>query len=103
MSFLSEIEGDLDEIFHDTGKTVVWNGGIIPALADEIEAETELVTGGFSGIVETTVKIRRRDVGPEKPRVGQRIHFGGDSFRIVQIIDRPPHPLITLKLESPHN
>jgi|AACY02.17.fsa_nt_gi hypothetical protein len=100
-SFLSEIEGDLDEIFHDTGKTVVWNGGIVPALVDEVETETELVTGGFSQGVETTVKLRRRDVGPDKPKVGQRVQFGDDSFRIIQVIDRPPHPLITLKLESP--
>ena len=101
MSFLSEIEGDLNEIFHDTGKTVLWNGGILPALVDEVETETELVTGGFSRSLETTVKLRRRDVGPENPKIGQRIEFGGESFRIIQVIDRPPHPLITLKLESP--
>ena len=68
------------------------------ALISEPKETLELGAGGFMASGNFTVKVLREGIAAV-PQIGQTLSYAGETFRIIRISNRPPHPLITLTVE----
>jgi len=98
MSIYDEMADDAAGIFSEFGKEVIFNARTHSALISEPQETIELGAGGFSASGNFTIKLLRNDLSAI-PQIGQTIAYAGESFRIVRVANRPPHPLITLTVE----
>ncbi len=89
---------DAAEIFAEFGKQVSIAGRDIPALISEPQETLELGAGGFTASGNFTVKVLRSSLAAI-PEIGRQLEYEGESFRIVRVSNRPPHPLVTLTVE----
>jgi hypothetical protein len=98
MSIYEEMAADAAGIFEEFGKQVSIAGRTIPALVSEPQETLELGVGGFSASGNFTVKVLRASL-TAIPENGRHLQYEGESFRIVRVSNRPPHPLVTLTVE----
>jgi hypothetical protein len=54
--------------------------------------------GGFTDDVRLTVKLRRLDLDPQLPQPGDLVRIGPETYRVLRVGNRPPHPLVILEL-----
>lgn len=98
MSIYNEMAADAAEIFEEFGKQVTIEKKSVPALISEPQETLELGAGGFSASGNFTVKVLRSTL-TSIPEIGRQLQYEGESFRIVRVSNRPPHPLVTLTVE----
>ena len=98
MSIHDEMAADVAGIFSEFGKEVTLAGRTLPALISEPQETIELGAGGFTASGNLTVKLLRNDLSAI-PAVGETLAYAGETFRIVRVSNRPPHPLVTLTVE----
>jgi len=70
----------------------------LPALISEPQETLQLGAGGFTASGNFTVKLLRNNL-PAIPVIGETLAYAGETFRIVRVSNRPPHPLVTLTVE----
>jgi len=101
MNFYEEIASDLTQVFNEFAKEIRIGQYRIQALISESQETLELSSGGFTAGGNFTVKIRSSDLVqlPLKPTIGSKITYAGETFRIVRISNRPPHPIIAFTVE----
>jgi hypothetical protein len=100
MSVFDEIANDLGEIFREFGKVITIESRRFTALVAEPEISLELESGGLASQGNFVVKLSRKDWQRLTHRnIGATIGYGDGQFRVIRIVDRPPHPLILLTVE----
>jgi len=98
MSIYDEMAADAAGIFAEFGKEIVLAGRTLPALISEPQETLELGAGGFTASGNFTIKLLRNNL-LAIPQNGQTLAYAGETFRIVRVSNRPPHPLVTLTVE----
>ena len=98
MSIHDEMAADVAGIFSEFGKEVAIAGRTLPALISEPQETLELGAGGFTASGNFTIKLLRNNL-PAIPTIGETLTYAGETFRIVRVSNRPPHPLVTLTVE----
>jgi hypothetical protein len=101
VSVYNEIAADAAQVFAEFGKEIQWKDRAYPALISEPAFSQEFETGGFADAGDFTIKLLRATLLHGIPRLGDRIAFNGEDYRVVRVTDRPPHPLIILVLSTP--
>jgi hypothetical protein len=101
VSVHNEIAADAAQIFTEFGKEIRWKERPYPALISEPAFSQEFETGGIADTGDFTIKLLRSTLLHGIPKLGERITFNGEDYRVVRVTDRPPHPLIILVLSSP--
>jgi len=98
MSIYDEMAADAAGIFSEFGKEVEIAGRTLPALISEPQETLELGAGGFTASGNFTVKLLRNDLS-SIPVIGETLAYAEETFRIVRVSNRPPHPIVTLTVE----
>jgi hypothetical protein len=98
MSIHDEIAADAEEILLEFGKPILLEGMPLRALISEPQETLELGVGGFTASGNFTVKLLRHQLS-QVPKIGAKLIYADQSYRIIRVSDRPPHALVTLTVE----
>lgn len=100
MSVFGEMADDLNEIFREFGKTITIESRRFTALVAEPELSVELESGGLASQGNFVVKLRRSDWRRLTRReIGLSLTYDNTPYRVIRIVDRPPHPIVLLTVE----
>lgn len=99
MTVFDQMASDLGNVFDEFSKTITIGNANYRALVAEPELALELESGGFNSTGNFTVKMLRTDWLQAKPVVGSQMVFDGQSYRVVRLVSRPPHPLVIMTIE----
>jgi hypothetical protein len=99
MTVFDQMASDLRGVFDEFSKTITIGQAKYRALVAEPELALELESGGFNSTGNFTVKMLRTDWLQAKPVVGSQMVFDGQSYRVVRMVSRPPHPLVIMTIE----
>jgi hypothetical protein len=98
MSLFSEMESAISEVQRALPKTCIIKGITYNCLVGEpLEAET-LQDGGYLTTVLTPLKILRKDLINNIPRIGTTVEQANKRYEISAIADRPEHPQVVMNL-----
>jgi hypothetical protein len=101
VSVYNEMGADAAQVFAEFGKEIQWEDRTYSALISEPSMSQEFEAGGFAETGDFTIKLLRATLLHGIPKLGERITFNCEDYRVVRVTDRPPHPLIILVLSSP--
>ena len=90
---------DLGSVFDDFAKTITIGSTEYQALIAEPELALELESGGFNSAGNFTVKMLRTDWLAARLMVGTHLVFDGQTYRVIRLVSRPPHPVVVLTVE----
>ena len=90
---------DLGSVFDDFAKTITIGNTEYRALIAEPELALELESGGFNSAGNFTVKMLCADWLAARLMVGAHLVFDGQTYRVIRLVSRPPHPVVVLTVE----
>lgn len=99
MTIYEEMAADLAAVFAEFGKPIQIGSRRITALVAEPEISLSLEDGGFNSEGNFTVKMRRADWTAANAVIGTQITYDNRAFRVIRVVNRPPHPMIILTVE----
>ena len=74
-------------------------GRTLHALVSDNPLSQDLGLGGFDAKGDCTMKVLRSELGPDRPKLGEKVEFQGLSYRITRVTDHPQFPMIVLVVE----
>lgn len=98
MSLYDEMAADFAQVLAEFGKPVTINGQPHVALISEPQSDVSLEEGGLSFDTKFTAKLARSAFAALLPKTGQPFIYGGQTYSIRAVVDRPPHPIISLEV-----
>lgn len=57
----------------------------IPCAVSSLKRGTELMVGGFTAMIHTTLIVRRGDITGSVPTAGQSVTYAGTSYRVLAV------------------
>lgn len=90
---------DLGSVFDEFAKKITIGNTEYRALIAEPELALELESGGFNSAGNFTVKMLRTDWLAARLMVGAHLVFDGQTYRVIRLVSRPPHPVVVLTVE----
>ncbi len=99
MSIYDEMATDVAAIFAEFGKPVRIRDKYFTVLVAEPELSLELEAGGFNSEGNFTVKMRRPDWTAGNAVIGTLVTYDNRNFRVIRVVNRPPHPVVVLTVE----
>jgi hypothetical protein len=99
VTVFEQMASDLGSVFDEFAKTITISNTAYRALVAEPDLALELESGGFNSAGNFTVKMLRSDWLQAGLAVGGHMVFDGQSYRVIRLVSRPPHPLVILTIE----